>query len=161
MKKAWVFSYPLSAQPRLWSDGANTQADQSLRWAHSHFVGFVMSRLKYPKDFFRKTHHCYDNETNIVISLSLRVFHRRFKFETINSSWLLYDKSLLKNKMFKALSTTFRKRVDAVSSWHNSALSSHWQHSGKELARQVSTDTSEKNLFCWIRNINPLYKKWL
>ena len=34
MKKAWVFSYPLSAQ-----------AD--LRWTHSHFVGFVMRRLKW------------------------------------------------------------------------------------------------------------------
>ena len=36
MKKAWVFSYPLSAQ-----------ADLSLRWTHSHFVGFVMRRLKW------------------------------------------------------------------------------------------------------------------
>ena len=45
MKKAWVLSYPLSAQRRLWSDWADAQADLSLRWAHSHFVGFVMSRL--------------------------------------------------------------------------------------------------------------------
>ena len=45
MKKPWVFSYPLSAQRRLWSDWADAQADLSLRWAHSHFVGFVMSRL--------------------------------------------------------------------------------------------------------------------
>ena len=29
MKKAWVLSYPLRAQ-----------ADRSLRWAHTHFVGF-------------------------------------------------------------------------------------------------------------------------
>ena len=43
MKKAWVLSYPLSAQGRLWSDWADAQADLSLRWAHSHFVGFVMS----------------------------------------------------------------------------------------------------------------------
>ena len=34
MKKAWVVSYPLSGQRRLWSD-----------WAHSYFAGFVMSRL--------------------------------------------------------------------------------------------------------------------
>ena len=47
MKKAWVLSYPLSAQQRLWSDWANAQADLSLRWAHTHFVGFVMSRLSY------------------------------------------------------------------------------------------------------------------
>ena len=36
---------PLSAQRRLWSDWADAQADLSLRLAHSHFVGFVMSRL--------------------------------------------------------------------------------------------------------------------
>ena len=68
MKKAWVFSYQLSAQRRLirlggcpgwsessaqrrlislgiWSDWADAQADQSLRCAHTHFVGFVMSWL--------------------------------------------------------------------------------------------------------------------
>ena len=33
------------AQRRLWSDWADAQADLSLRWAQSHFVGFVMSRL--------------------------------------------------------------------------------------------------------------------
>ena len=46
MKKAWVLSYQLSAQRRLWSDLADAQADLSLRWTHSHFVGFVMRRLK-------------------------------------------------------------------------------------------------------------------
>ena len=46
MKKTWVLSYPLSAQRRLWSDWADAQADLSHRWAHSHFVGFVMRRLK-------------------------------------------------------------------------------------------------------------------
>ena len=45
MKKAWVLSYPLSAQRRLWSDWADAQADLSLRLAHSHFVCVVMSRL--------------------------------------------------------------------------------------------------------------------
>ena len=34
-------------QQRLWSDWADAQADPSLRWAHSHIVGFVMSRLIY------------------------------------------------------------------------------------------------------------------
>ena len=42
MKKAWVLSYPLSAQWRLWLDWADSQADLSLCWVHSHFVGFVM-----------------------------------------------------------------------------------------------------------------------
>ena len=45
MKKAWVLSYPLSAQQRLWSDCAHAQADLSLCWAHTHFVGFVMSQF--------------------------------------------------------------------------------------------------------------------
>ena len=40
MKKAWVLSYPLSAQRRLWSDWADTQADLSLRWAHMPFCWF-------------------------------------------------------------------------------------------------------------------------
>ena len=47
MKKAWFLSYPLSAQRRLWSDWADAQADLRLRWAHTHFVGSVMSWLKY------------------------------------------------------------------------------------------------------------------
>ena len=47
MKKAWTLSYPLSAQRRLWSDWADAQADLSLRWAHSHIVGFVTRRLIY------------------------------------------------------------------------------------------------------------------
>ena len=45
MKKPWVLNYPMSAQWRLWSDWADAQADRSLRWVHSHFVGFVMRRL--------------------------------------------------------------------------------------------------------------------
>ena len=44
-KKAWVLSYPLSAQRRLWSDWVDAQDDLSLRWADSRFVGFIMSRL--------------------------------------------------------------------------------------------------------------------
>ena len=44
-KKARILSYPLSAQRRLWSDWTDAQADLRLRWAHSHFVGFVTMRL--------------------------------------------------------------------------------------------------------------------
>ena len=59
MKKAWFLSYPLSAQRRLWSDWADAQADLSLRWAHSHFGGFVMRRLKMFLDtlLYGKTTH--------------------------------------------------------------------------------------------------------
>ena len=45
MKKPWVLSYPLSVQRRLWLDWADAQADLSLRWAHTCFVGFIMSQL--------------------------------------------------------------------------------------------------------------------
>ena len=47
LKKPWGLSYPLSAQWRLWTDWADAQADLSFRWAHTHFVGFVMSRVMY------------------------------------------------------------------------------------------------------------------
>ena len=47
MKTGGILSYPLNAQRRLWSDLADAQADLSLRWAHSHFVCFVMRRLNY------------------------------------------------------------------------------------------------------------------
>ena len=45
-KKASFLIYPLSAQRRLLSDWADTQADPSLRWAHNQFFGFVIRRLK-------------------------------------------------------------------------------------------------------------------
>ena len=40
MKKAWVFTYPLSAHRRFWSDWADAQADLSLRWAQRSFCWF-------------------------------------------------------------------------------------------------------------------------
>ena len=46
IKKPWILSYPLSAHRRLWSDWAYAQADLSLCWVHSHYVGFVMRGLK-------------------------------------------------------------------------------------------------------------------
>ena len=48
VKKPYVLSYPLSTQRRLWSDWADAQADLILRWAHTHFVGFVLSWLIFP-----------------------------------------------------------------------------------------------------------------
>ena len=52
MKKPWVFSYPLSAQRRLWSDWAYAKAELSLRWAHClsfcwfcHFAAHLVGKL--------------------------------------------------------------------------------------------------------------------
>ena len=47
VNKLFIITYTLSAQRRLWSDWADAQADLSLRWAHSHFVGFVMRQLEF------------------------------------------------------------------------------------------------------------------
>ena len=47
MTKAWVLSYLLSTQRRLWSDWADAQADLSFVGRTCHFVGFVMRRLKW------------------------------------------------------------------------------------------------------------------
>ena len=43
MKKAWVLSYPLSAQQSLWSDWADAQAEMSLCWAHNMPFRWVLS----------------------------------------------------------------------------------------------------------------------
>ena len=42
---SWGPKVSSCGQRRLWSDWANAQAELSLHWAHSHFVGYVMSRL--------------------------------------------------------------------------------------------------------------------
>ena len=42
---SWGPNLSSCGQRRLWSDWADAHTDLSLRWAHSHFVGFVMSRL--------------------------------------------------------------------------------------------------------------------
>ena len=39
-----------SAHSEDWSDWADAQADLSLRWAHTYFVGFVMSRLIFQEE---------------------------------------------------------------------------------------------------------------
>ena len=47
VRAQWVAKDPsfLHVDSEDWSDWADAQADLSLRWAHSHIVGFVMSRL--------------------------------------------------------------------------------------------------------------------
>ena len=49
----WVAKDPsfLHADSEDWSDWADAQSDLSVRWAHSHFVGFVMSQLFYTVHF--------------------------------------------------------------------------------------------------------------
>ena len=42
---SWGPKISSCGQRRLWSDWVDAQADLCLRWGHTHFVGFVMSRL--------------------------------------------------------------------------------------------------------------------
>ena len=81
MKKAWVLSYPLSAQRRLWSDWADAQADLSLRWAHSHNVGFAMRWVI-----------CRVVDTNVMTSRPVRLemlwSTPRFQFATEICRWI-------------------------------------------------------------------------
>ena len=84
MKKAWALSYPLSAQRRLWSDWANAQPDWSdwvdaqpdlsLRWAHTHFVGFVMSQLMYSVSLSTPTYLPSYLPTTIYLSIYLSIY---------------------------------------------------------------------------------------
>ena len=46
MKKAWILSYPLSAQRRLRCPVWSWSLILTLCWAHIHFVGFVMRQLR-------------------------------------------------------------------------------------------------------------------
>ena len=40
MKKAWVLTYPMNVQRRLWSDWTDAQADLTLHWAQIKFCWF-------------------------------------------------------------------------------------------------------------------------
>ena len=77
MKKAWVLSYPLSVQWRLWSDWVDALADPSLHWPHSHFVGFVMRQLIWQSQVAQRnkaTRHCYHliNNRNLLLIFAAR-----------------------------------------------------------------------------------------
>ena len=80
MKKALVLSYPLNAQRRLWSDWADAQGDLSLRWAHSHFIGFVMLRLKYEALLWKRY-------WNIVCVVDMMAYHVT-KRVTLSDIWV-------------------------------------------------------------------------
>ena len=96
MKKAWVLSYPLSAQWRLWSDWVDAQADLNLHWVHTYFVGFVMSRLSY-----------------LAVQFNLNLLQwNRLVIKTASSSW--HRKR--KNMLFPVL-WIFDKAV-AIIRWH-------------------------------------------
>ena len=56
MKKAWVLSYPLSSQWRLWSDWADAQADLSLCWAHRWSCWFCLEAAQMSLHYYLVQH---------------------------------------------------------------------------------------------------------
>ena len=54
--------------------GRNAQADLSLHWAHSHFVGFVMSRLRYEG-------HSFGNSNSLIMSSTNSLSWKELKKE--------------------------------------------------------------------------------
>ena len=71
MKKAWVLSYPLSAQQRLWSDWVDAQADLSLHWAHMPFCWFCHEVAQFFVPCHDKISICHMGTTKVQISLHI------------------------------------------------------------------------------------------
>ena len=72
-KKAWVLSYALSAQLRLWSDWADAQADLSLRWARMSLCWFCHN----------VAHFCNFSWTCVCHEVLFWIFSRTCKSEII------------------------------------------------------------------------------
>ena len=79
LKKAWVLSYPLSVQWRLWSDWADAQADAQadlkLHWVHMPFCWFVKWL-----QFVNMSSNCSQN-TEILRRCSTRKGNRHYKWD--------------------------------------------------------------------------------
>ena len=71
-------------QRRLLSDWADAQADLSLRWAHTHFAGFVMSRLKCVSNHFQAFSSYFAVEIHIF-SISIKTL----RFQSLSLSFRL------------------------------------------------------------------------
>ena len=100
MKKTWVLSYPLSAQRRLWSDWTNAQADLSLRWAHTHFVAFVMSRL-IPTTWYKwwKSYIIFDKNAFYAVKRLNKIIFNIF-LHSITLFWTAQNEEIMYNHAY-------------------------------------------------------------
>ena len=115
MKKVWVLTYPLSAQRRLWSDWADAQADLSLRWAHTHFVGFVMSWL-ICVDWYLSV----PRETGRAAKQDLKMSRDMTK----QTEWLCAQRRL------RSSWTSAQSDQSSLPAWRNlGSLTTYWAHS--------------------------------
>ena len=72
IKKAWVLSYPLSAQWRLWSDWADAQADLSLRWAYMPICWFCHNAAQSLAMPTRKSSRGKNDQNEKILNCSFR-----------------------------------------------------------------------------------------
>ena len=109
-------SYPLSAQQNLWSDWVDAQADLSLRWVHSHFVGFVMRRsFDIPLSELEKCTPLVITSTSCCRT-SKNLNFANVKHQIHYSIWYFWWCSTSDSlKIFQALSTFLDKQVSANS----------------------------------------------
>ena len=71
MKKAWVLSYPLSPQQRLWSDWVDAQADLSLSWVHMPFCHALAHILCADYVYCKGLHCAYDRKNYMTFSMDI------------------------------------------------------------------------------------------
>ena len=72
-----------------WSDWADAQADQTLRWAHTHFVGFVTRRLLF--SYKQKSLQCYRSVFRLSEVCELSKFcHQDSKYEPAHEIMALF-----------------------------------------------------------------------
>ena len=127
MRKAWVLSYPLSTQRRLWSDWVDAQADLSLLWAHSHFVGFVMAHLIFQNEvsfemnkfLFKQWQisHCYKCEV-----LHVRAVDRLSHHMTKPTKWHVHPS---KTQISRGIRPVWSD--SSLSAWRKlGSLATHW-----------------------------------
>ena len=123
IKKPCILSYPLSAQRRLWSDWMDAQADLSLCWAYTHFVGFVMLWFKIPdyqqgKLFLGKWMPCiqikmYQRmfrtvQTICILSWKCSVIRVYIVCHSVCIVWALYSIVKPHSSKFRAITAIFR-----------------------------------------------------
>ena len=97
MKKALVLSYTLSEQRRLIRLGGS-QADLSRRWAHSHFVGFVMRQPICYMLGVTVNRRLFESSTCHIIFLCLKIVLR---FQAVKTSRYIWHLSGLQSKQHK------------------------------------------------------------
>ena len=127
MKKAWVRSYPLSAQRRLWSNWADAQADLRLLWAHTHFVGFVMSRLIFIVSFDVENRYKYEPPHDKTNKMTVRPAKTQISLgiRPVWSESLLCAQWVAKDPMFVHATAKTLIRLGGCPGWSESSLGAH------------------------------------